>query len=62
MRRAAVLALVIAVIGAAGRPVAAALPPAWTQTTASLSQGREYLAATSVGNYALFGGGMNTGG
>ena len=28
-------------------------------TTASLSQGRKYLAATSVGNLALFGGGQD---
>ena len=34
--------------------------PSLTRTTATpLSKGRSYLAATTVGNYALFGGGYN---
>ena len=59
VRRMWVVLVGLAVLSGAAS-ASAALPPAWTQTTATLSQARNYLAATSVGNYALFGGGVGS--
>jgi len=53
----AVAVVFLTIAGAAAAPAQAATGTTWTHTTANLSVGRDELAATTVGNYAIFGGG-----